>query len=84
MNDVSCMALPVWEFDEDGAVKSNLIFHRPLCEVRSRCIEYPWAASRYDGGASVLDVGSAKGMVTQSDQMHAIADQLLVERGGQA
>jgi SAM-dependent methyltransferase len=51
--------VPAWQFDSAGAIIPNMVFHRTWDHCHSRCIEYPWAISRYDGG-SILDVGSAK------------------------
>jgi SAM-dependent methyltransferase len=51
---------PVWQLDERGAVRPNPVFQRGQGNLHSRCIEYPWTASRYRGGGRVLDVGSAQ------------------------
>lgn len=51
--------VPAWQFDSSGAIIPNMVFHRTWDHCHSRCIEYPWAISRYDGG-KILDVGSAK------------------------
>lgn len=38
-----------FEKDNDWNIKSNFIFHRPHNRIHSRCIEYPWCASHYNG-----------------------------------
>lgn len=53
--------VPIFEINKDGSVIPNYVFHRSLDKVHSRCIEYPWAASKYSGEKKILDVGSAKG-----------------------
>jgi len=52
--------LPIFTKNEDGSLAPNYAFHRPSDKVHSRCIEYPWAASNFNGENSILDVGSAK------------------------
>jgi SAM-dependent methyltransferase len=58
--DWSHLRIPMFEFAEDGAIVPNFAFHRTWDPVHSRCIEYPWVASRYNGEQKILDVGSAK------------------------
>lgn len=60
MTGINRLLLPVYEFDEVGAIKPNLIFHRTFDKLHSRCIEYPFAASRLSPAQVILDVGSAK------------------------
>ncbi len=58
--DWSTLRIPMYEFDAHGAIIPNFAFHRTWDPVHSRCIEYPWVASRYRGEEKILDVGSAK------------------------
>jgi SAM-dependent methyltransferase len=54
------VAVPMYEFDEKGHIKPNLLFHRPIDKIHSRCIEYPFAASRIGNAQVILDVGTIK------------------------
>ncbi|MBD3393535.1 MAG: methyltransferase domain-containing protein [Chitinivibrionales bacterium] len=58
--DWSVLQIPMYEFADDGSILPNFAFHRTWDHVHSRCIEYPWVASRYHGEDAILDVGSAK------------------------
>jgi SAM-dependent methyltransferase len=61
--DWSSLRIPMFEYSDDGAIVPNFAFHRTWDPVHSRCIEYPWVASRYRGEQKILDVGSAKSNV---------------------
>lgn len=54
------MVIPIYEFGTDGAIIPNTVFHRPHIKLHSRCIEYPFAASRLAKADKVLDIGTAK------------------------
>jgi len=54
------IAVPMYALDAAGMVLPNPLFHRPVDRLHSRCIEYPYAASRMGNTASVLDVGTVK------------------------
>lgn len=53
--------VPLFDFDAEGAVLPNPIFHRSWDRLHSRCIEYPFAASQVINAPRLLDVGSVKG-----------------------
>ncbi|HPL98346.1 MAG TPA: class I SAM-dependent methyltransferase [Bacillota bacterium] len=59
-NKALSISIPIFEKEYDGAIKPNYLFHRPYNRIHSRCIEYPWCASNYNGETNILDVGSAK------------------------
>jgi len=48
------------DINTDGSIKPNTLFHRSHDKLHSRCIEYPFAASRIGDAQVILDVGSAK------------------------
>lgn len=48
------------QYDEDGAIIPNPLFHRSFNKMHSRCVEYPFAASMLVPNSSILDIGSAK------------------------
>ena len=52
--------VPMYELAEDGSILANPIFHRPWDKLHSRCIEYPYAASKIGNAERILDVGTAK------------------------
>ena len=52
--------LPLYEFDINGNIVPNLIFHRASIKMHSRCIEYPFAVSRIGNAQTILDVGTVK------------------------
>jgi len=52
--------VPIFELDTTGAIKPNVLFHRSLDKLHSRCIEYPFAASQLGEAQCVLDVGTVK------------------------
>ncbi|MEM7117715.1 MAG: class I SAM-dependent methyltransferase [Chloroflexota bacterium] len=69
------MTVPLYEMDDDGSIKPNLLFHRSWDKLHSRCIEYPFAAAQLDietasispespraidAVFSLLDVGTVK------------------------
>jgi SAM-dependent methyltransferase len=60
MDQFNKVAIPVYELDTDGYVLPNPIFHRSWDKLHSRCIEYPFAASKVDNAQVILDVGTAK------------------------
>jgi len=45
---------------EGNQIKPNPLFHRSLDKLHSRCIEYPYAASKLANSKIILDIGSAK------------------------
>lgn len=60
MDSFSHLAVPMYEFDQNGVVMPNPLFHRPSDKLHSRCIEYPCAASKVRGAKRILDVGTVK------------------------
>lgn len=54
------LVVPVFEFEQDGAIRPNPLFHRSWDKLHSRCIEYPFAASRIGNAKEILDVGTAQ------------------------
>ncbi len=53
--------VPVFEFDENNLIKPNPLFHRPWDHLHSRCIEYPYCASKLgQEDYRILDIGTAK------------------------
>lgn len=54
------IAVPVFEYQSDGAIRPNRLFHRSWHKLHSRCIEYPFAASRLADAKVLLDVGVAQ------------------------
>jgi len=55
------VTVPIVTVDDEGEIRPNTIFHRPLDNLHSRCIEYPYCASRIRPTVrTLLDVGSAK------------------------
>lgn len=50
----------MFDFNLDGSIKPNFLFHRSHDKIHSRCIEYPFAASKIGNAQIILDVGSAK------------------------
>ena len=57
---MNALQVPIYELDEDGDIIPNPVFHRPWDKLHSRCIEYPFAASRLGDTGPVLDVGTVK------------------------
>ncbi|KUO74772.1 MAG: hypothetical protein APF77_10945 [Clostridia bacterium BRH_c25] len=57
MNSIN---IPIFEKKPDGTIWPNYVFHKPHNRIHSRCIEYPWCASYYNGELNILDAGSAK------------------------
>ena len=45
---INQMTVPLYEMDDDGSIKPNLLFHRAWDKLHSRCIEYPFAAAQLD------------------------------------
>lgn len=60
MTKYNQVSIPMYEFGNDGVLLPNLIFHRPWDKLHSRCMEYPFAASKIDNAQVILDVGTAK------------------------
>jgi SAM-dependent methyltransferase len=60
LTDFNRVLVPIYETDDDGAIKPNPLFHRAYDKMHSRCIEYPFAASRVTNAQTLLDVGTAK------------------------
>jgi SAM-dependent methyltransferase len=54
------VCVPIFELDEAGAVIPNPLFHRSYDKLHSRCIEYPFTASKLGQAERILDVGSVK------------------------
>lgn len=54
------LTIPLYEFDQSGAILPNLLFHRSWDKLHSRCIEYPFAAAQLGDAQRILDVGTAK------------------------
>jgi|GEM_PF-1599586 len=54
------LTLPIYELDDAGAIKPNVLFHRPWDKLHSRCIEFPFAASQIADADCILDVGTVK------------------------
>lgn len=54
------LTMPIWALNSDGSIKPNPLFHRPWDKLHSRCIEYPFAASRVNNAGCILDVGTAQ------------------------
>lgn len=50
----------MYKFNNDGSLQPNTIFHRSFDKLHSRCIEYPFAASKITEVGCLLDVGSIK------------------------
>ena len=46
--------------EENGQIVANTLFHRSYDKLHSRCIEYPFAASKFKKEVRILDVGTAK------------------------
>ncbi|WP_291728282.1 class I SAM-dependent methyltransferase [Bernardetia sp.] len=57
---VNFVKIPMYEFNVDGSIKPNPIFHRSWDKLHSRCIEYPFAASKVEKTDKILDIGTAK------------------------
>lgn len=53
--------VPVFEFNENNIIKPNPVFHRSWDHLHSRCIEYPYCASKIsEEDQKILDIGAAK------------------------
>lgn len=59
-DDYKYIQVPIFELDQNGTVKPNCIFHRSIDKLHSRCIEYPFAASKLENANCILDVGTVK------------------------
>lgn len=59
-NNAATVCVPIFSLDENGAVLPNPLFHRPWDKLHSRCVEYPYAASKATQAKKLLDVGTAK------------------------
>lgn len=60
MNNLNSITIPMFEVSATGSLKPNLVFHRPFDKLHSRCIEYPFAASKLGDARCILDVGTIK------------------------
>src|SRR4030042_171054 len=60
INRFTQVIVPIFEIDDKGLIKPNPLFHRPVDKLHSRCIEYPFAASRIGDAKCILDVGTVK------------------------
>lgn len=60
INRFTQVIVPIFEIDYKGLIKPNPLFHRPLDKLHSRCIEYPFAASKVGDAKCILDVGTVK------------------------
>lgn len=60
MPDPLSISVDVVQYDGNGAIIPNPIFHRSFNKLHSRTIEYPFAASLLTRDADILDIGSAK------------------------
>ncbi|MEZ4513771.1 MAG: class I SAM-dependent methyltransferase [Chloroflexota bacterium] len=54
------ITVPLYEYDADGAIVPNLLFHRSWDKLHSRCVEYPFAAAQLGNAQRMLDVGTVK------------------------
>ena len=54
------IVVPIFELDAEGCILPNPIFHRAWDKLHSRCIEYPFTASKVGNAKVILDVGTAK------------------------
>lgn len=57
---MNAVQIPLYEFNKDGDIIPNPVFHRPWDKLHSRCVEYPFAASRLGDTGPVLDIGTVK------------------------
>ena len=57
MNSVN---VPIFSYNPDGSILPNPVFHRSHDKLHSRCIEYPFAASRLGDAQKILDIGTIK------------------------
>jgi ubiquinone/menaquinone biosynthesis C-methylase UbiE len=69
MNSVK---VPMYEYNTDGSIKPNTIFHRSWDKLHSRCIEYPFAASKVEADEKILDIGTAKGDKAWCDWLESL------------
>jgi ubiquinone/menaquinone biosynthesis C-methylase UbiE len=66
------VSVPIFEFNPDGSIKPNPLFHRSWDKLHSRCIEYPYAASKLTDEKRILDVGTAKADKAWIDWLEAL------------
>lgn len=59
-NEFSEIVVPIFELDSEGCILPNPLFHRPWDKLHSRCVEYPFAASKVGNSNLILDVGTSK------------------------
>lgn len=59
-NQFTEIAVPVFELDSEGCILPNPLFHRAWDKLHSRCVEYPFAASKVGASKVILDVGTTK------------------------
>jgi SAM-dependent methyltransferase len=60
INKFTQVIVPIFEIDDSGLIRPNPLFHRPIDKLHSRCIEYPFAASKVGDAKCILDVGTVK------------------------
>lgn len=63
----------MYEFDDEGAILPNPIFHRPWDKMHSRTIEYPFTAAQLGNAQRILDVGSVKGDTTWTSWLESLS-----------
>ena len=54
------VVMTLFQLGEDGSVLENVLFHRPWDKLHSRCVEYPFAASKLGDARLILDVGTGQ------------------------
>ncbi len=59
MADPSIIKVPIF-IEKNGELQPNPLFHRSYDKLHSRCIEYPFAASKVGESKKILDIGTAK------------------------
>jgi SAM-dependent methyltransferase len=60
LNKLNSVSAEIYILNDDGSVRPNPIFHRPWDKLHSRCIEYPYGASKLGDAKKILDVGTVK------------------------
>lgn len=73
MTDINRVTIPMFEFDNEGAILPNPVFHRPWDKLHSRTIEYPFTASQLGDAQKILDVGSVKGGTVWTDWLESLS-----------
>jgi ubiquinone/menaquinone biosynthesis C-methylase UbiE len=72
LKQYNIVSVPIFEFNPDGSIKPNPLFHRSWDKLHSRCIEYPYAASKLNDEQRILDVGTAKADKAWIDWLEAL------------